>query len=361
MIASHPYNTWPLGAKLFTEDAVKAWKDANKALAGSLLPERFTVDIELEGVDGKSGNAGSGRIGPIDVTDESFTLAHLSKASTLQASRRIIRCSVCAEPIKDFRQKPLEYALCPSLGCVSVSHLHCLSQHFLKSDASHSELIPRGGTCKSCNTYTLWGDVVRGCYRRQKGSVVAQSEVDAEEDEESGAGEESDEGSKSPRGTKRRNTSRKLKGKARAVENDQETFDLNDISSCSESENGAGIEPPTQVKRRRGRPPKSTISQAEPGPSKLKKPSVRAKKVTTKVPEARSRFHTYAPQVEDNSSGEEFFDLDAISSDDEFDGVPPAPSPRRAINSKARVQGMSQVPHAGETNITDRAESTLNG
>ena len=69
MVASHPYNTWPLGAKLFTEDAVEAWKDANKALAGSLLPERFTVDVELEGVDGKSGNAGSGRTGPIDVTD----------------------------------------------------------------------------------------------------------------------------------------------------------------------------------------------------------------------------------------------------------------------------------------------------
>ncbi|KAJ3475570.1 hypothetical protein NLI96_g11751 [Meripilus lineatus] len=246
MVASHPYNTWPLGAKLFTEDAVEAWKDANRALAGSLLlPERFTVDIELEGVDGKSGNAGSGRTGPIDVTDESFTLAHL-------------------KPIKDFRQKPLEYALCPSLGCVAVSHLHCLSRRFLESDTSHSELIPRGGTCKSCNTYTLWGDVVRGCYRRQEGTVVPQSEVDAEGDEESGTGEESDGGSESSRGAKRRSTSRKLTGKAQAEENDQGTFDLNDISSCSKSEEGVGIEPATQVKRGRGRPPKNATSQAEP-------------------------------------------------------------------------------------------------
>lgn len=27
-------------------------------------------------------------------------------------------------------------------------------------------LIPRGGTCPACKTYTLWGDVIRGCYRR---------------------------------------------------------------------------------------------------------------------------------------------------------------------------------------------------
>ena len=123
-------------------------------------------------------------------------------------------------------------------------------------------------------------DISAFCALWPTSSCDASSQEDecAEEDEESGTGEESDGGSKSSRGTKRRSTSRKLKGKAKAEENDQETFDLNDISSCSESEEGVRIEPPTQVKRRRGRPPKSTLSQAEPGPSKLKKPSVRARK-----------------------------------------------------------------------------------
>jgi hypothetical protein len=27
-------------------------------------------------------------------------------------------------------------------------------------------MVPRGGHCKSCKEYTLWGDVVHGCYRR---------------------------------------------------------------------------------------------------------------------------------------------------------------------------------------------------
>lgn len=35
----------------------------------SSLPPGFTCTVELEGVDGKSGRAGSGRQGPISVTD----------------------------------------------------------------------------------------------------------------------------------------------------------------------------------------------------------------------------------------------------------------------------------------------------
>lgn len=69
MVASHPYNTWPLRVMLFTEDAVEAWKDANKNVDEIPLPQGFTFDVELEGVDGKSGKAGSGRTGPINVTD----------------------------------------------------------------------------------------------------------------------------------------------------------------------------------------------------------------------------------------------------------------------------------------------------
>ena len=69
-------------------------------------------------------------------------------------------------------QEPLETSLCPSLHCTSVTHLSCLSQYFLQSQAikrpkqNISELIPRGGDCKSCGNYILWGDVIRGSYRR---------------------------------------------------------------------------------------------------------------------------------------------------------------------------------------------------
>lgn len=63
-------------------------------------------------------------------------------------------------------QDPLSTALCPTLNCTAVSHLACLSKHFLSSETTHTSLVPRGGQCTSCHTYTLWGDIVRGCYRR---------------------------------------------------------------------------------------------------------------------------------------------------------------------------------------------------
>jgi structure-specific endonuclease subunit SLX1 len=70
MISVHPYNTWPLHVKLFTEDAVRGWNDTAEEVGESApLPIGFTTSTELEGVDGKSGKQGSGRKGPIEVTD----------------------------------------------------------------------------------------------------------------------------------------------------------------------------------------------------------------------------------------------------------------------------------------------------
>ena len=80
MIACRPYNTWPLHVKLFTEDAVKIWKDVDKDVRARALPlpAGFTIQTELEGVDGKSGRSGSGRDGPIDVSDGNHSRALLS-------------------------------------------------------------------------------------------------------------------------------------------------------------------------------------------------------------------------------------------------------------------------------------------
>jgi len=69
MVGIHPYNKWPLHIKLFTEGAVKWWNDANRDNVTSPLPKGLICEVELEGVDGKSGKFGSGRKGPIDVKD----------------------------------------------------------------------------------------------------------------------------------------------------------------------------------------------------------------------------------------------------------------------------------------------------
>ena len=69
MISSSPYNTWPLHVTVFTEEANKAWQSAAEVVPEASLPHGFTYTVELEGVDGKNGHNGSGRTGPISVTD----------------------------------------------------------------------------------------------------------------------------------------------------------------------------------------------------------------------------------------------------------------------------------------------------
>lgn len=72
MLGLSPWCDWPLHVKVFTPEAAKAWRDAeNEHTSFTLLPPGFTYSIELEGVDGKkaSTNVGSGRTGPIDISD----------------------------------------------------------------------------------------------------------------------------------------------------------------------------------------------------------------------------------------------------------------------------------------------------
>ena len=120
MVSSHPYNTWPLSVKIFTEEAEKAWLNAGKVPEMPPLPLGVNVVTELEGVDGQSGKLGSGRTGPIDVSDgmfskaplciacytgyppslAHFTTEHLRKASSIFVPDCELRCSICRDAIQ---------------------------------------------------------------------------------------------------------------------------------------------------------------------------------------------------------------------------------------------------------------------
>lgn len=166
MICSHPYNTWPLHVKLFTAEAVKHWQEV-----GNTLSPGFTYQIELEGVDGNSGSVGSGRKGPLDVTDEKFTNTFLAKHEALAASGRRLLCSLCNKHLDEYVIDPTTIVLCPNQSCTAVAHTLCLSEYFLSSEQkTTSAFIPRGGHCPVCEIYTLWGDVIRGSYRRSEAS-----------------------------------------------------------------------------------------------------------------------------------------------------------------------------------------------
>lgn len=133
------------------------------------------------------------------VCSETINLAAEVKLETSLQFDRILSTDVL---IKD----PLTVAVCPNPECSGTSHLLCLSSAFLSSSdssttlpsSSSSTIIPRGGACPSCGEYTLWGDVIRGCYRRRAHGAtvigeddddeVAAKDVDDEASPASGAG-----------------------------------------------------------------------------------------------------------------------------------------------------------------------------
>ncbi|KAJ2931293.1 hypothetical protein H1R20_g5854, partial [Candolleomyces eurysporus] len=196
MIRTPPFSFWPLHVKLFTEEAADIWQstvarntaNSNQTLA-NYFPPGFSQSVELEGVDGRSGHPlGSGRTAPLDVNDEHFISTILAKNTAVIASGNTT-CAVCKEDVSDYATDTLVTALCPHDGCLAVSHLFCLSKLFLDSPSpsfsQHSRVIPRGGNCPSCSKYTLWGDIVRGSYRRVI-STTAVPEIEPEEEEREG-------------------------------------------------------------------------------------------------------------------------------------------------------------------------------
>lgn len=58
------------------------------------------------------------------------------------------------------------------------------------SDKALDSMVPRGGHCKSCHNYVLWGDVVKGMYRRHIPLMRQKGKKD--EIEEEGIGDEED-------------------------------------------------------------------------------------------------------------------------------------------------------------------------
>jgi hypothetical protein len=124
MLGLPPWSNWPLHVKIFTLEAVEAWRDAEHAKPDRdfMLPHGFTGSVELEGMDGSKAfeNVGSGRTKPIDISDgkpsfacyvfpsiidrpscaiDAFTVPHLSAALAISDLPNGLQCTVCDKSI----------------------------------------------------------------------------------------------------------------------------------------------------------------------------------------------------------------------------------------------------------------------
>ncbi|KAL1746543.1 hypothetical protein HDZ31DRAFT_33966 [Schizophyllum fasciatum] len=324
MVINRPYSLWPLHVKIFTAEAQKLWETLVKAPAYRALPRGFTTSVELEGVDGQSGARGTGRKGPVDVADTQFTSQYLAKNTAVVASPTKPSCAICGEQITEYTSEPLTTTLCPASGCMSAAHLMCLSQDWLSAEKDNSGLIPRGGRCRGCQSYILYGDIIRGSYRRAAGRAIAVE--DDNEDEIAAVGEDGDGAcSSGDAGPSQRAVRTPVRGKrARKVatvgddSSEGEAFDF-DVSGTSDEE--CVPDPVAQAKSRgTGRAKTATSS---------KRPRGRPRKVV-------------AHAAGESSEGEDF-DFDVSGSSDEGKRPAPAPSRSRAV-SKPSARAIGKLP-----------------
>jgi structure-specific endonuclease subunit SLX1 len=106
-------------------------------------------------------------------------------------------CGICHE---ELAHDEGIYTICPSPGCETVTHITCLSRHFLKGEAQ-DVLVPIKGHCPGCKAESIWADVVKELSLRMRGqkevekllkvkrvkkakSTAAQAVIDSDGDDE---------------------------------------------------------------------------------------------------------------------------------------------------------------------------------
>lgn len=207
-------------------------------------------------------------------------------------------------------------------SCTAVSHLTCLSNDFLRSQIPENGLVPRGGECESCHNYVLWGDVIRGCYRRSAGGIACGPEDEGEADDESDipgsdVGEEDfpvalSAIKKRKISERQGTTSKKLKGlQASSVSKESsegEFFDFGGISSTDDSDSLA-------IPSRKPRQPRQTLS---PKKSKAKSgllvSTTRPPRTAPRAKTVGGKYHMSALSNSSLSSNEgAHLDLDAVN------------------------------------------------
>lgn len=102
------------------------------------------------------------------------TKSHLEKGERIFYPDMKESCDICDQ---DLQHNSGLYTICPNLDCNTITHMTCLSQHFLqgeKDEQSSEQLVPVKGLCPGCQMEIRWNDVVKELSLRTRGQKVVE-------------------------------------------------------------------------------------------------------------------------------------------------------------------------------------------
>lgn len=172
------FSRWPLELRFFSPDVHTAFQGVSTQALASLrssLPividfphaTSARAEVEAKSISTSIGIAEPALRGLAAVAINYVPYRkHVWKSKDIMDFEREGSCPICNEKL---RHDAGIYTVCPHKGCESVSHLSCLSRHFLDSDTDKDAIVPIQGTCKDCGKITRWVDIAKDVTLRMRG------------------------------------------------------------------------------------------------------------------------------------------------------------------------------------------------
>ncbi|KAI6888500.1 hypothetical protein KC318_g16648 [Hortaea werneckii] len=104
----------------------------------------------------------------IDTLDVSYATVkgHLEKSRQAIENAEWLHCNICHQGLPSSGAMIL---VCPSEGCSALSHIDCLSKHFLDTSSDRDAMLPTSGNCPECGNKLQWVDLVKELSLRMRG------------------------------------------------------------------------------------------------------------------------------------------------------------------------------------------------
>ncbi|KAI6834310.1 hypothetical protein KC340_g12932 [Hortaea werneckii] len=104
----------------------------------------------------------------IDTLDVSYATVkgHLEKSRQAIEDAEWLHCNICHQGLPSNGAMTL---VCPSEGCSALSHIDCLSKHFLDTSNDRDAMLPTSGNCPECGNKLQWIDLVKELSLRMRG------------------------------------------------------------------------------------------------------------------------------------------------------------------------------------------------
>lgn len=185
LLSSRSFARWPLDLRFLVQDVYAVWENKVRP-AMPLLCHGVTVVPSSQHHDQSADdpNVGCTAEQLIENEKEEHKVENMTKISAIELSYNPARqhfmksdqlaghigslqCSICKE---NFLDRGEQFLTCPCDECSMISHVTCLSSHFLQTQSSQQDILPTVGKCPSCQSQLAWSDLVRDLSLRIRAS-----------------------------------------------------------------------------------------------------------------------------------------------------------------------------------------------